>query len=246
MGFAVAAAVSAFAGAVIELTPLLREPRGQALQAIHATFAWKLTHFEVNYFDFGFVKRGTVGCVLWLLPKGSHILAAVLLCVAALVALGFLIERFLWGLPRREQWCARLLVLLSPLGFQNLGFDFLRYDVFCLLVLALSLSCIRRRVLWPITILAPLGVLTHEAFLVYAVPIVMAHLVRLTRRGGVGSLRSWCWSDDTGASITRRQGLLATRAPTFGWAFAILSLPLGVVGDVHYFPYVAAALEHMS
>ncbi len=129
---------------------------------------WVASYYHLNY-TYGFVRRGLVGTLA--LPFGELKLFAFwgTFTASLLLALTF---TFL-----TEDVRLYLLFLLSPATALHMGFDVGRYDHFNLLLLATSLLLIRRRgPYWPIPVLTALGVLTHEAYVLYALPVVVAAL----------------------------------------------------------------------
>ncbi len=135
---------------------------------------WVASYWHVNY-TYGFVRRGLVGTLA--LPFGdvkrfafwSTFMASILM---ALIFTFLTEDRRLW-----------LLFLLSPATALHLGFDVGRYDHFNLLLMAVSLLLIKReRYLYVIPPLTALGVLVHEAYVIYAVPVLTAILWLKSKR----------------------------------------------------------------
>ncbi len=135
---------------------------------------WVASYYHVNY-TYGFVRRGLVGTLA--LPFGdvkrfafwSTFMASLLM---ALIFTFLTEDRRLW-----------LLFLLSPATALHLGFDVGRYDHFNLLLMAVSLLLInRRKYLYVIPFLTALGVLVHEAYVIYAVPVLTVLLWPRNRR----------------------------------------------------------------
>ena len=144
---------------------------------------WNLTHFHVSYADFGFMRRGLVGTVMApvLAPfvDGSNVEYAIMLGIDASLVLILILcaaRLFLHSGPIRapgQDWILAALIL-SPVGFVQLGYDAARLDHVNFVLAAAAMAAVARGWLWPAGALLLATVLIHEAALFYAVPVVAA------------------------------------------------------------------------
>ncbi len=135
---------------------------------------WVASYYHVSY-SVGFVRRGLVGTLAS--PFGDVKVFAFWSTLIASVAVALLFSLLT---EDRRLW---LLFLFSPATALHLGFDVGRYDHFNLALLALSLYLLRRnRYLWAVPLLSVLGVLIHEAYLLYAAPVIVVAAYLKDRR----------------------------------------------------------------
>ena len=148
--------------------------------------SWEISDWLINY-EGGFVRRGLVGQLLWLLEKvhlyDVRIAIAVICAVSSVVVLGILLRLF-----KEEGWA----VLILPTGL-FLGFTFInlwaRRDMLSLavayavfLAFRRALSCRRGCVPWLVFhCLSVLQILVHEASFFYTFPILMVYSYNVSR-----------------------------------------------------------------
>ena len=144
---------------------------------------WKKTQYLVNYFDYGFIKRGLVGN-LFIFIQLEQIKYYIVLFHTSLFIL------FIWMVARltdkrsysecsaqQLDWL-RALFVLSPFTALQIGFDIGRYDLLNLTLLVLTIKAIREQKFFLTALLSVLALLTHEAYLFYGLPLVFALTVQ--------------------------------------------------------------------
>lgn len=158
-------------------------------------FPWKLTQFYVNYFDFGFVKRGIVGTLLY--PLFSQIGGQVAVSTVAVIVIDFflflLIILFLKkGLNKVFPASSEIrkllmaIIVLSPVGVMQLSYDSGRLDHVNFLLVGCAMLFVLERKFILAGIALSVGVLTHEAVFFYGFPVLLAScLVIAGREGGM-------------------------------------------------------------
>lgn len=163
------------------LAPIVALAVGLPRATSGARSSWILSHWEVNYLDFGFLRRGLLGTLVRPLPDAWIPLAAALLHLGAVALLAVLLDRWIerTRLAPAVESRVRLALLLSPLAFVNLGWDWGRFDpiVFAALLLAIDLAR-DRRWLAPSVGLVLAAMLTHEAVVVWGAPLFLAIVLR--------------------------------------------------------------------
>lgn len=144
---------------------------------------WKLTSFFVSYADFGFLKRALIGTftkpVLGMLEPSSTALelAVVAIDLAIFGALLVCLSRVFQRIDPNDGPLVKtlkLLVILSPVGFVQMGYDSGRLDHFNLLLMAAAFGFIAsgRYVLAALAL--AIGLLIHEAIVFFALPLICA------------------------------------------------------------------------
>ncbi|HSF62953.1 MAG TPA: hypothetical protein VLA78_01105 [Paracoccaceae bacterium] len=192
--------------------------------------AWKLAQFNVSYTDFGFLKRGLVGSLLHpvfgVMPDPTAQKWAVLAIDAALLVAFLMLARraiaaLEWRAPEWGGWL-RVLLLLSPLGVMQWGYDLGRLDHVNALLLLAALALLLRGHALACGLVMAAAVLVHEGALFYALPAVLA----------------------AGVLVSAGRGLPATWALAAGPAVAagLLVLAFGNVTD----PALIAALDSLG
>ena len=162
-------------------------------QNLAGLFPWKLTQFYVNYIDFGFVKRGVVGTLLY--PVFSQIGGQAASAAIVIVFADFLVFLSLLLLLRRAMenlfpanselmMVIKTIIVVSPVGVIQLSYDAGRFDHlnFILAGCALMLLLERRFVLAGMSV--AVGVLVHEAMILFVFPVLMAACLTLIGKSG--------------------------------------------------------------
>ncbi len=146
---------------------------------------WKLTQYYVNYFEHGFVKRGILGTLsqpfLQLWPNNELLPYVLIIALSGFFALTFFtvvsraIVKLENKLPTSEQHkiqAFRAMIAIGAVGFAQLAYDVGRYDLPNILILMLSIYYILRSQFAPVVLLTMLGILNHEAYIFYGVPLI--------------------------------------------------------------------------
>jgi hypothetical protein len=162
-------------------------------QSLNGLFSWKLTQFYVSYFDFGFIKRGVVGTLLY--PVFNQIGGQVASAAIIIVFVDFLLFVLLLVLLKRVMEkhfpanselmkVIKTIIVLSPVGVMQLSYDTGRLDHlnFILAGYALMLLLDRRFVLAGMSV--AVGVLVHEAIFLFGFPVLMAVCLSVIGKNG--------------------------------------------------------------
>ncbi|MDJ0826479.1 MAG: hypothetical protein QNJ16_13325 [Rhodobacter sp.] len=140
-----------------------------------------LTQYFVTYWDHGFAKRALVGTVLRPLllavdrPELWAFWIMVALNVAGFAGVLWLVRRHLphdpaGGVPA----ILRAALAVGSVGVVQIAHDYGRLDLINYGVLALALWLSLRRRAWAAGLAGAAGILIHEAFAIYAVPLILA------------------------------------------------------------------------
>lgn len=145
------------------------------------SFSWQNTEWLISYAD-GFVRRGLWGEMLFNLSRWSGLSPNLFLSTISLISFlclaGVLVHRTRQYLPA--------FVIASPLllGMNVYGGNLVRKDTLILLIFALCLSALTiRRASVKIIVLNSLSIiaiLTHEAFIFFALPFLILNIAPAT------------------------------------------------------------------
>jgi len=181
-----------------------------------------LTQYFVNYVDHGFAKRALIGTLLRPVlnaveqPELWAFWAMVGLNLAGFAGLLWLVRRCLphdagGGLPA----ILRAAFAIGSVGVVQIAHDYGRFDLINYGVALLALWCVLRGRVVPAGLACVAGVLIHEAFVIYAAPLVVAAAraglppERRVRAAGVVALAAgiaglailFCGSSETAAGL---------------------------------------------
>lgn len=144
-------------------------------------YHYTLAHYEINYFDYGFVKRALLSN-LFVAFHGQRWVDATLVFNlvfdAALCALASVFLTRLWretGRPTATVFTAA--TLFGSFGLINLGSDIGRFDFALLVMLVGSLWWIGRGAAMGPALVTAAALLTHEIYFFIGVPIVLAYML---------------------------------------------------------------------
>lgn len=150
--------------------------------AKHFDLDWKLTEYHINYLQFGFVKRGVVGTLLFpilsLLRDGGMAERSLIIIFDFVIFLVLvsLLKRALDDFP--EEWTEirdflRPILIFSPVGFIEMGFDVGRFDHLNFLLLAAIVLLCRRKAFMAASVVLAIGIFIHEAVFFYGLPVMI-------------------------------------------------------------------------
>ena len=145
-----------------------------------SAFDWKITQYHVNYIDFGFVKRGLVGTVLYPFLSAFQtggmweIVFLWSLDLACFFLVLILLHRALRHLPAEWSDWLRVVIIFSPIGIMQYAYDVGRYDHFNYLVIAGIIACLMGGRFALASLIMTAGILLHEAVFFYALPLMIA------------------------------------------------------------------------
>ncbi len=144
---------------------------------------WSATFYFANYIDHGFLKRGVLGTLLrpllqsvgdpqlWVLG----VMVVTSLCLLAVVAV---LTQVL--LPHRDNPGAaathliRTAIAIGSAGIPHITAEHGSLDHFGLLLMLAALACLLRGRWIAAALICPVAILLHEAFAVFALPLILA------------------------------------------------------------------------
>lgn len=141
------------------------------------------TSYAVNYLDYGFVKRGLVGTILYFVPGGAYKAMAIGLPILGVVALVLAFSRAVERIECPEtRNIIKLFFAISPFTMFQFGFEIGRLDIFNFLITLWCLYSVHKG--WWISVLfsSVAALFIHEAFIAYGVPLVLGFALFTTRK----------------------------------------------------------------
>jgi hypothetical protein len=132
------------------------------------------TSFAVNYFEYGFVKRGLIGTLLAWIPGQNYWLITLICSIIGFFILLFIVDKLI-GMIQCEKTANffKITFAISPFAAFQFGFELGRLDIFNILLLIAALHCILKH-RWTLVIIISLcGLLLHEAFAAFALPVIV-------------------------------------------------------------------------
>lgn len=142
---------------------------------------WILTQYSVTYFQFGFIKRGLIGTLFSPVPPEAMRYVIVVFGIAvSAVALWLWARIFARALTEDDEGMIALAppVAIGAYGFAQAGFDVARLDRLLLLLFVLAAECALRRRAVAATAVSLVAMLIHEAYFIFACPIIAALLLQ--------------------------------------------------------------------
>lgn len=125
------------------------------------TMAWNATHYAINYYDFGFVKRGVVGS-FYQFFDGSMSQFSLFLFQFSLLLIFIIATHFFFTKLGLQNKFIYILFVISPATCLQFGSDFGRFDPLIVSVFMLSVIYRHNSVLF--VCLSLIGVLIHEIY----------------------------------------------------------------------------------
>lgn len=142
-------------------------------------YHYTLAHYEINYLEYGFVKRALLSNVFVVFHGQRWVDATLVFNLIFDAALAALAAVFLARLWRETRWPTAAVftaaTLFGSFGLINMGSDIGRFDFALLVMLVGSLWWIRRGAVIGPALVTGAALLTHEVYFFIGVPILVAY-----------------------------------------------------------------------
>lgn len=136
------------------------------------------TSYAVNYFDYGFVKRGFLGTLLYFVPGDAHIALAIVLPVVAIVVLVSAFHKIVERIENEEtRDLIKVFFAVSPFTMFQFGYEIGRLDIFNFLITLWCLYSVHKGWWFSVLVFSVTGLLIHEAFVAFGVPLIIGFAV---------------------------------------------------------------------
>jgi hypothetical protein len=152
------------------------------LEPLYTHADWKLSQYNVNYFDHGFIRRGLIGTIIFpIFNKITEFPELQKIIVFWKETFFFLIystavSLFIITKTQKQPPIVTMMllscVLLSPCGLIQASYDFGRYDHANFVVLSLCIFLVHKKAIKTVSILLAIAVLIHENSIFYVHPLV--------------------------------------------------------------------------
>ncbi|KEZ77154.1 hypothetical protein [Salinisphaera hydrothermalis] len=142
-------------------------------------YHYTLAHYEINYFQYGFVKRALLSNLFAPFHGQRWVDATLLFNLVVDATLAALAAVFLTRLWRETRWPTAAVftaaTLFGSFGLINLGSDIGRFDFVLLVMLVGSLAWIRQGAVLGPALVTAAALLTHEIYFFIGVPMLIAY-----------------------------------------------------------------------
>ena len=131
---------------------------------------------NVNYFEFGFIRRAFIGTFLSFLNNSAlRELLYVLITLLIIFTTLYIIFRRFFEFDRVFYNFIIVLFTLSPLGAIQIGYTFGRFEHINFLIIILAINMIEKNKYLFASLALLCGILIHEAFFIYGLPLVFTY-----------------------------------------------------------------------
>lgn len=141
----------------------------------------KIAHYYMNYFDFGFIKRGLFGTVIKLFigtPSLNTVrFIAFITGVAICIILCYKISKLKQVCDKRDYYILIIFMLFNSGVIYNIGYDLGRYDQLLMICCVASYYAIKKNNIYALIIIAVIGVLIHEIYFIFFFPIILYTII---------------------------------------------------------------------
>lgn len=163
---------------------LLNAP-GNAWNLIGIMESW----LHVSYLEVGFIRRAAIGTILSPFSKNT---TRVIYFFVSILCVFYLIYVFRHNIhdnifPKK----IGLIMILSPAGFLNIGWNFGRFDFVNFVILYAALLGVKRRSYITSSLLSVVAICIHEAFIFYGIPIIFASIISRSESNTIKNLGSF-------------------------------------------------------
>lgn len=138
----------------------------------------RTTQYFFCYQELGFIRRGLVGTLLHPFPALTTRIGLALVTWAILAAFALQFWRFFLdctaAIADRGRGILALLCAAMPAFFPRLGYDFGRFDPLDLVAGLAGIVCVLNRRWLIAAVVMALGLLVHEDFLLFEMPLIVA------------------------------------------------------------------------
>jgi len=135
------------------------------------------TSFAVNYFDYGFVKRGLIGTILSWIPGEKYVLIALNFSIFIFLVIIFVFSRLIEKVDDVNLAdFLKVTLAISPFTSFQFGYEIGRLDSYNILLMISVLYFVQNQKWFLVLILSLCGLLLHESFATYALPLILSSI----------------------------------------------------------------------
>ena len=139
---------------------------------------YMLTSYAVNYFEYGFIKRGLIGTALIWIPGGRYGLIALVSSILIFLVTIFVFSRLVEKVEDvKLANFLKVAFAISPFTSFQFGYEIGRLDLYNILLMIAILYLVQQHRWILVLILSLCGLLLHESFATYAVPLIFLFIL---------------------------------------------------------------------
>ena len=133
---------------------------------------------DIDYFQFGFIRRAFIGTFLSFLPDGNsrEIFYVIFNFICIITTLIIIFKKYYIANKSLFKYLV-IIFSLSSLGAMQFGYTFGRFEQINYLILLLSINLISKKKFYLASIFISFGLLIHEAFLIYGLPLIICKII---------------------------------------------------------------------
>jgi hypothetical protein len=160
------------------LTPLIFHSINHLIGKNFGMINYFSTSFTVNYFEYGFIRRGFVGSALYLIPSERYQLIALISSILVFFVIVFLFNKLIKNVEDiKTADFLKVAFAISPFTSFQFGYEIGRLDLYNILLMIYILYLVRQHRWLPVLILSLCGLLIHELFAVFGLPLIFSSIL---------------------------------------------------------------------
>lgn len=160
------------------LTPLIFHSINYLMGKNFGMIHYFSTSFAVNYFEYGFIRRGFVGTALYLIPSERYQLIALISSTLVFFIIVFLFNKLIKNVEDiKTADFLKVAFAISPFTSFQFGYEIGRLDLYNILLMIYILYLVQKHRWLAVLILSLCGLLIHESFAVFGLPLIFSSIL---------------------------------------------------------------------
>lgn len=144
---------------------------------------------NVNYFEFGFIRRAFIGTLISFIDNAFFKeLFFIIINIIIIIFTLYIIFRKFFEIDKSFYKFILIVFTLSPLGAMQVGYTFGRFEHINFFLILACITLIDKRKYYLSSILISCGLLIHEAFFIYGIPLIFIYSVEKFKRIAIKKL----------------------------------------------------------
>ena len=131
---------------------------------------------NINYFEFGFIRRAFIGTLISFINNSFYKeLVFITFNFIIIILTLYIIFRKFFEVDQNFYKFIFIVFTLSPLGAMQIGYTFGRFEHINFFLILSCITLIDKKKYYLSSILISLGLMIHEAFFIYGIPIIFIY-----------------------------------------------------------------------
>ena len=133
---------------------------------------------NINYFEFGFIRRAFIGTLISFINNSFYKeLFFIIFNLFIIILTFYIIFRKFFEIDNSFYKFIFIVFTLSPLGAMQIGYTFGRFEHVNFFLILACITLIDKRKYYLSSFLITCGLLIHEAFLIYGIPLIFIYSI---------------------------------------------------------------------